>query len=89
VTNHRLVRKGAKFFFNEDLNLRGLTKRNKVKQDDDRTYLPNGQSAKSGLNKSWLDAAFGNFFKTLDYIVAKAGAVVIAQKPAYTSIVMI
>jgi putative transposase len=47
-----------------------------------------GQSAKSGLNKSWLDAAFGQFFKTLDYIAAKAGAVVLEQKPAYTSMVL-
>jgi putative transposase len=87
-TAHKLARTGAKFFFYEDLNLKGLTKRNKVKQGDDGTYLPNGQSAKSGLNKSWLDAAFGQFFKTLDYIAAKAGAVVISQKPAYTSMVL-
>jgi putative transposase len=87
-TAHKLVRTGAKFFFYEDLNLKGLTKRNKIKQDDDGTYLPNGQSAKSGLNKSWLDAAFGQFFKTLDYIAAKAGAVVISKKPAYTSMVL-
>jgi putative transposase len=87
-TAHKLTRGGAKFFFYENLNLKGLTKRNKVKQDDDGTYLPNGQSAKSGLNKSWLDAAFCQFFKTLDYIAAKAGAVVISQKPAYTSMVL-
>jgi putative transposase len=87
-TAHKLARTGAKFFFYEDLNLKGLTKRNKVKQYDDGTYLPNGQSAKSGLNKSWLDAAFGQFFKTLDYIAEKAGAVVISQKPAYTSMVL-
>jgi len=87
-TAHKLVRTGAKFFFHKDLNLPGLTKRNKVKQDDDGTYLPNGQSAKSGLNKSWLDAAFGQFFKTLEYIAEKAGAVVIPQKPAYTSMVL-
>lgn len=87
-TAHKLTRTGAKFFFYEDLNLKGLTKRNKIKQDDDGTYLPNGQSAKSGLNKSWLDAAFGQFFKTLDYIAAKAGAVVISKKPAYTSMVL-
>jgi putative transposase len=87
-TAHELVRTNAKFFFYEDLNLKGLTKRNKIKQDDDGTYLPNGQSAKSGLNKSWLDAAFGQFFKTLDYIAAKAGAVVISKKPAYTSMVL-
>ncbi|MGL5064353.1 MAG: RNA-guided endonuclease InsQ/TnpB family protein, partial [Microcoleus sp.] len=87
-TAHQLVRTGAKFFFHEDLNLKGLTKRNKIKQDDRGTYLPNGQSAKSGLNKSWQDAAFGQFFKTLDYIALKAGAVVIAKKPAYTSMVL-
>jgi putative transposase len=87
-TAHKLVRTEAKFFFYEDLNLKGLTKRNKVKQADNGTYLTNGQSAKSGLNKSWLDAAFGQFFKTLDYIAAKAGAVVISKKPAYTSMVL-
>ncbi|NJK75122.1 MAG: transposase [Oscillatoriales cyanobacterium RU_3_3] len=87
-TAHKLARTGAKFFFYEDLNLQGLTKRNKIKQDDDGTYLPNGQSTKSGLNKSWLDAAFGQFFKTLDYIAVKAGAVVVSQKPAYTSMVL-
>ncbi|GET41098.1 transposase [Microseira wollei NIES-4236] len=81
-TAHKLVRTGKKVFFPEDLNLKGLTKRNKAKQADDGTFLPNGQSAKSGLNKSWTDAAFGNFFKKLDYIAAKAGAVVIPQKPA-------
>ncbi|XZO02878.1 MAG: transposase [Microcoleus sp.] len=78
----------AKFFFHEDLNLKGLTKRNKVKQDEDGKYLPNGQSAKSGLNKSWLDAAFGQFFTTLSYIGEKTGAVVVSQKPAYTSMLL-
>jgi putative transposase len=87
-TAHQLVRTGKKVFFHEDLNLKGLTKRNKIKQDEDGTYLPNGQSAKSGLNKSWSDAAFGNFFKTLDYIAAKAGAVVVSKHPAYTSTVL-
>jgi putative transposase len=87
-TAHQLVKTGVLVFFHEDLNLKGLTKRNKSKQDDDGTYLPNGQSAKSGLNKSWSDAAFVNFFKTLDYIAVKAGAVVISKHPAYTSMVL-
>jgi len=39
----------------------------------------------SGLNLSWNDAAFGQFFTTLDYIAAKAGAVVVRVNPAYTS----
>ena len=87
-TAHKIVRTGKKFIFHEDLNLKGLTKRNKAKQADDGTFLPNSQSAKSGLNKSWSDAAFGNFFTTLNYIAAKAGTVVIAKNPAYTSMVL-
>jgi putative transposase len=87
-TAHKLVRTGKQVFFYEDLNLKGLTKRNKPKQDEDGTFLPNGQAAKSGLNKSWLDAAFGNFFKTLDYIAGKAGAVCIPKKPAYSSMIL-
>jgi putative transposase len=67
-TAHKLVRTGKKVFFYEALNLKGLTKRNAPKPDEPRGYLPNGQSAKSGLNKSWLDAAFGQFFSTLSYI---------------------
>lgn len=84
-TAHKLVRTGKKVFFHEDLNLAGLTKRNAPKQDEQGNYLPNGQSAKSGLNKSWLDAAFGQFFSILGYIAGKAGAVVIEKNPAYTS----
>ena len=87
-TAHKLVKSGKKFFFHEDLNLEGLTKRNKVKQADDGTFLPNGQSSKSGLNKSWNDAAFGDFFKTLEYIAEKAGSVVLTKYPAYTSMLL-
>jgi putative transposase len=95
-TAHKLVRTGKKVFFHEDLNLKGLTKRNKTKPTPNPLpgggegggFLPNGQSAKSGLNKSWLDAAFGNFFKTLDYIAAKAGAVVISKNPSYSSMIL-
>jgi putative transposase len=84
-TAHKLVRTGKKVFFHEDLNLKGLTKRNAPKQDETGAYIPNGQSAKSGLNLSWSDAAFGQFFHILGHIAGKAGAVVIAKNPAYTS----
>lgn len=87
-TAYTLVRSGNKVFFVEELNLKGLSKRNKVKKDIEGKYLPNGQSAKSGLNKSWLDAAFGNFYETLSYIAEKAGAVVKKVNPAYTSQVL-
>jgi len=87
-TAHKLVRTGKKVFFHEDLNLKGLTRRNQVKQDENGQYLPNGQSAKSGLNLSWADAAFANFFTILGHIAGKAGAVVIGKNPAYTSQVL-
>lgn len=74
-----------KVFFVEYLNLRGLRKRNKTKKDHQGNYLPNGQSAKSGLNKSWTDASFGQFFEIFSYIAEKAGAVVKKVNPVYTS----
>jgi putative transposase len=70
-----LVRTGKKVFVHEDLNLKALSKCNKTKQDEDGKYLPNSQSAKSGLNKSWNDAAFGQFFTILEYIAPKAPGV--------------
>ncbi|BAY49110.1 transposase (plasmid) [Scytonema sp. HK-05] len=84
-TAHALVRTGKKIFVHEDLNLKALSKRNKARQDEDGKFLPNGQAAKSGLNKSWNDAACGQFFTTLEYIAGKAGTRVIAVNPAYTS----
>jgi putative transposase len=66
-TSHQLVRTKKKVFFLEDLNLKGLTKRNKPKQDKDGKYLPNNQAQKSGLNKSFLDAGFGQFGDILSY----------------------
>ncbi|WP_414582522.1 RNA-guided endonuclease InsQ/TnpB family protein [Scytonema sp. PCC 10023] len=74
-TAHALLRTNKKVFVHEDLTLRALSKRNKAKLDQDGKYLPNGQSAKSGLNKSWTDAAFGQFFTILEYIAAKAPGV--------------
>jgi putative transposase len=84
-TAHTLVRTDKKVFFVENLNLKGLSKRNKTKKDHQGNYLPNGQSSKSGLNKSWADASFGQFFEIFSYIAEKAGAVVKKVNPAYTS----
>ena len=47
--------------------------------------MPNGQSAKSGLNLSWTDAAFAQFFSILAFKAEKAGALVIPVNPQYTS----
>lgn len=84
-TAHALLKTGASVFFYEKLNLKGLTRRNNPKQNEQSNYVPNGQSAKSGLNKSWSDAAFAQFFSILGYIAEKAGAKAIEVNPAYTS----
>jgi putative transposase len=84
-TAHALLDTGKKVFFHEKLNLAGLSRRNKAKTDTDGKFLPNGQSAKSGLNKSWADAAFGQFFEILKFKAEKAGALVIPVNPQYTS----
>jgi len=51
----------------EDLNIKGMMKRCKPKQDDSGKYLPNGQSAKSGRNKSIGDVSWGKFIDVLTY----------------------
>lgn len=52
----------------EDLNIKGMTATCKPKPNEDNTgFLPNGQAAKSGLNKSILDAGLGKFFDMLEY----------------------
>lgn len=60
-TAHQLVRTGKKVFVYEDLKLRALSKRNKAKQDEDGKFLPNGQAAKSGLNKTLRSDNFLRF----------------------------
>ncbi len=87
-TAQKLLETGKQVFFHEKLNLKGLSQINRPKQDESGKYIPNGQSAKSGLNKSWVDAGFGQFFEILKYKAEKAGAVVIPVNPQYTSQVL-
>jgi transposase len=49
-------------------------------------YLPNGAAAKSGLNKSILDAGWSQFVSVLAAKAEEAGRRVILVNPAYTSI---
>lgn len=51
----------------EDLNVKGMMSTCKPKQDDNGKYFPNGQSAKSGLNRSIGDAGWGTFVEFLTY----------------------
>ena len=76
----------ADVVFVEDLRVSNMTRRNKPKPADNGAYLPNGQSAKSGLNKSFADAGISGFLnEILPYKAAKAGRLVVKVNPAGTS----
>ena len=76
----------AQVIFIEDLKVSNMARRNKPKQDKNGVFLPNGQSAKSGLNKSFADAGIAGFLNDiLPYKAANAGRAVVKVKPAGTS----
>ena len=67
--------------FIEDLQIANLVRRCKAKLGDNGQFLPNGQSVKSGLNKSLQDAAFGKFVQILEYVAWKLGKRIITRRP--------
>jgi putative transposase len=70
----------------EDIAPANLSKRAKPKQDEATgQYLPNGASAKSGLNKSILDAGWHQFITFCEYKAVDAGTRVVRVDPKYTS----
>jgi putative transposase len=69
----------------EELEITNLSKRAKPKQDVHGNYLPNGAAAKSGLNKSMLDAGWGHFQQIVLNKAAWAGRTVVKVSPRYTS----
>jgi putative transposase len=70
----------------EDLQVKNLTKAPTPKQDEiTGKYLPNGASAKAGLNKSMLDAGWSTFTNMVSVKAAWAGRTVIFVNPSKTS----
>ncbi len=69
----------------ETLKVANMTKSPAPKPDGTGGYLPNGGSAKSGLNKSILDAGWGVFLTILAHKAESAGRELIAVNPANTS----
>ncbi|NEP45352.1 MAG: transposase, partial [Okeania sp. SIO2H7] len=67
------------------LQISNLVRRCKAKLGDNGQFLPNGQSAKSGLNKSLQDAAFGQFVQVLEYVAWKLGKELSCVDPKGTS----
>jgi len=81
----RLVSWDEQVFFVEDIKPGNLSRKNKPKQGESGKYLPNGQSAKSGLNKSINDAGWGQFLSILTYKRRLPGKSVVKVKPHNTS----
>jgi len=80
---HQIFR-GCDVLVIEDLNIRNLKRKNKPKKEDGR-FVPNGQSSKRGLNKSWLDNGVGQFVEILYQVAQKYGARIIKINPYGTS----
>lgn len=51
----------------ESLNVKGMMAKNKPKQDANGKFLPNGQAAKRGRNKTIQDVAWGEFVRQVQY----------------------
>jgi putative transposase len=71
----------------EDLRVRNMTRRAAPKPDPDRPgqFLSNGQTAKSGLNRSILDAGWGAFVNVLRAKAESAGRVIVEVDARHTS----
>ncbi len=71
----------------EDLQIKHMTKAPEPKPDLDQPgyYLPNGAAAKGGLNKSILDAVWGQFQQFIVYKAERAGRQVVLVNPKDTS----
>ena len=80
----KLVQKHQTIVF-EELQIANISKRAKPKQDENGTYLPNGAAAKSGLNKSIMDAGWGQFQQIVTRKAEYAGRIVLKVNPRYTS----
>ncbi|TDC47745.1 transposase [Actinomadura sp. KC345] len=71
----------------ERLNTAGMTKSPAPRPDPEQTgaFLPNGAAAKAGLNRSILDAGWGEFLAILANKAESAGRLVIPVDPRNTS----
>ena len=69
----------------EDLKIANMTRRPAPRANDDGGHGPNGASAKSGLNRSILDAGWGTLLGMIAYKAEDAGRQVIAVDPRHSS----
>ncbi len=71
----------------EDLKIKNMVRSPKAKPDPDQPggYLPNGATAKAGLNRSIHDAGWATLLSLLSYKAESAGRTVVTVDARYTS----
>ncbi|MGB5770883.1 MAG: transposase, partial [Crocosphaera sp.] len=81
---HHLVRL-ADVIVLEDLNIQGLIKKCRAKQDENGKFLSNGQSAKRALNRLIRDCSWGNLKAKIESVAEKFGSICLDVNPKFTS----
>ncbi|MTF38326.1 RNA-guided endonuclease InsQ/TnpB family protein [Cyanobacterium aponinum] len=69
----------------EDLNIQGMIRKCKPKQDEKGHYLKNGQSAKKALNRLIRDCSWGELKDKIRYCAEKFGRIFLEVNPKYSS----
>ena len=80
---HKLT-KNCQVLAIEKLSIRNIKRRNKPKKKDG-VFVPNGQAASSGMNKSWSDNGVANFLEILSQVAQKYGTRILKVNPRGTS----
>ena len=80
---HKLA-KNCQLLAVEKLSIRNMKRRNKP-QKINGVFVPNGQAASSGLNKSWSDNGVANFLEILSQVAQKYGTRIVQVNPKGTS----
>lgn len=69
----------------EDLNIQGMIRSCRKKQDENGFFLKNGQSAKRALNRLIRDCSWGNLVQIIMSVAEKFGNIVLKVNPKFTS----
>ncbi len=81
---HHLARL-AEVIVLEDLNIQGMIKKCRAKQDENGKFLKNGQSAKRALNRLIRDCSWGNLKAKIKSVAEKFGLICVDVNPKFTS----
>jgi len=85
-TTHKLVNGDSEIFVLEELKVKNMTASVKPKlANDGKTYLPNGASAKAGLNAAILASCWGLIATFLSYKALRVNKLVIKVTPYRSS----